>query len=1026
MTYNKSLLSLAILSVLYAVGCTSQSDDFTDTVVPTNQNCQPGSPAMCSGNDLISCNNGKVIYTKCRFGCDSQTLSCKTDEDIPVIEVDLCKDANCPADKICNPATGKCQDPNGCFKPSDCPETQYCSDDGECIDLDEIECINNADCNVSINEECVSYKCVVTETVECRNHADCGDNRHCDHNHCEDDVETPIPPECEDTDQPFCEVGKKVVCVDGKIQRITCGFGQECRDGNCIDKICTAGEKACKNGQLAVCQSDHSWELSYCDAGTYCFEGDCIERGNAPEIVSCTPLAITGTNTCDRKGNGSRIVLQGDILGLSKTWKGGSVVVEGNHITYVGCDPDLSNATVITCPNAVISPGLINGHEHVTFSNGQPRRWGNERFNHRHEWRKGKEGHNRIPSGQTTSNNGNSVVEVRSLMAGTTAIFGSGSAPGLARNLDVKSQTVGNVTSVYQTFPLADGSDGITKDSGCSYTYDKSVKEFDDTCPYGPHIAEGINQAALNELRCLSGHGTGSRDIFKKNVAVIHGIGATVDIIQQMAANHVKLIWSPRTNISLYGDTAMAPLYDRLGVTIGLGTDWIYSGSATMLRELACVDYMNQNHYNHYFTDYDIWKMPTYNNAVAFGVEKYIGQIAAGMIADIVIFKTSPSKQLYRAVIDAQNADVTMVMVNGKFFFGDDNIMAGNGEKIDVCGVSKRFDLRTANAKDGITLAGDGVLESKGELSMIDAVADRLFYCDLPENEPTCVPQRLRKEDTEDQETTKYSGDFTNADDSDGDGIPNAQDNCPTMFNPVRAMDTDRHQTDMDNDGYGDICDLYPTCAANDDSCKVSSLDDLDGDTIPDDVDNCPANANKDQADADNDGKGDLCDPCPNDANPGNQSCPATLAVDFSCTTCKSGKGYSATYHQTFGDIEVSAVGNLQNYNGVYGVTLTGNPSTTPPTGIQVTGLIGLGTVTVQYISYNPTGGKGILNVTAGTQKKSFEHTYNASDTTPKETSFTFNDTTLTGFTIAPEIGSGSDGNNRNRIHITSVTWTLP
>ena len=64
--------------------------------------------------------------------------------------------------------------------------------------------------------------------------------------------------------------------------------------------------------------------------------------------------------------------------------------------------------------------------------------------------------------------------------------------------------------------------------------------------------------------------------------------------------------------------------------------------------------------------------------------------------------------------------------------------------------------------------------------------------------------------------------------DSDGDGLPEALDNCPGVPN----LD----QADSDGDGAGDVCD------------------------------NCPDWPNASQSDLDGDGAGDTCDPCPEDA----------------------------------------------------------------------------------------------------------------------------------------------------------------
>ncbi|MFH2037146.1 MAG: dockerin type I domain-containing protein [Candidatus Zixiibacteriota bacterium] len=84
--------------------------------------------------------------------------------------------------------------------------------------------------------------------------------------------------------------------------------------------------------------------------------------------------------------------------------------------------------------------------------------------------------------------------------------------------------------------------------------------------------------------------------------------------------------------------------------------------------------------------------------------------------------------------------------------------------------------------------------------------------------------------------------------DSDGDGYPDATDNCPYVYND--------DQSNSDFDTFGDACDNCPTVANQD---QTNS----DGDTYGNACDNCPTVDNEDQLNSDGDSHGDACDNCP-------------------------------------------------------------------------------------------------------------------------------------------------------------------
>ncbi len=594
----------------------------------------------------------------------------------------------------------------------------------------------------------------------------------------------------------------------------------------------------------------------------------------AGEMAGMTPLIECGelpqvppgecAFTAAEQGQARNLLIQSTILTADDTLESGAVLIDlsqdNGRILCVGCDcegmADSSTARLV-CPDAVVSPGLINPHDHLGWATANPvAPVNNERYEHRHDWRKGRRSHTRISAGGS-DNSASAVLvgELRMLMSGTTSIAGSSNATGLLRNLDDArdNEGLGDQYADYRTFPLGDSDGGLHAD-GCD-NYDIDNPSRLNSHIYLPHVSEGIDPEAQNEFACLSGAAAGSRDLLAENTSIIHGVGLTPGDILSVATEGAKLVWSPRSNVQLYGHTASVLSYKNAGVTIALGTDWIPSGSMNMLRELQCADQLNTNNFGEAFTDRELWQMATKNGAIAMGVSDKLGYIEEGYIADIVIYQAG-GRSPYRAVLEASPEQVSLVLRGGVALYGDEAIINGlqpqGCETEDVCGMSK-----------SICSQADADVSYSTLKAYVNQGAYPLFFCGEPENEPSCLPYR--------------EGEFTGmslADDQDGDGVSDMMDNCPSMFNAPRPLEGDL-QGDIDQDGIGDACDRCPLNEGDD--CAMFDPDDTDGDMVEDRNDNCVGLSNPDQADQDQDLIGDLCDLCPEDSNLNGAGCPSSI-----------------------------------------------------------------------------------------------------------------------------------------------------
>jgi cytosine/adenosine deaminase-related metal-dependent hydrolase len=460
-------------------------------------------------------------------------------------------------------------------------------------------------------------------------------------------------------------------------------------------------------------------------------DSDCIVEAGPPEVV--------------KVGAPGKLLLVGCVVTPDKAFQG-EVLVESDTLTCVDAscagNASAADATIVRT-HGVIMPGMIDTHNHILFDVFDEADWSpTKAYGNHDQWTNEPRYQAMVDAKQYLNGEGtpnidpgfgcemNKYGEMKGLVAGTTSIAGAAN-PGdktcygsLARTIDQKSNDLGaDKIQVSTLFPPSTGDTVCANFAG------------DKTDAFVIHCGEGVDDTAQKEFAKLGTVTQTAECLYAPETTIVHGTAFGEAELGVMAAHGMSLVWSPRSNVFLYGagtdytKTTNVKRALELGINVAIAPDWSLGGSQNLLDEIRFANAVDDEVFGDVLSPEMLVQMVTSHAAKALGLSAVLGSLEVGKKADVTVIAGNV-KRPFEAVLAASPKDVRLVMVGGVPLYGDKELAtlgpaAPGCEALDICGAPKFACVAepggTASNKLGQTFAEiTQTLES--ELSTYDAM----------------------------------------------------------------------------------------------------------------------------------------------------------------------------------------------------------------------------------------------------------------------------------------------------------------
>jgi imidazolonepropionase-like amidohydrolase len=382
-----------------------------------------------------------------------------------------------------------------------------------------------------------------------------------------------------------------------------------------------------------------------------------------------------------------KFVLRGTVATMDSEFAvltNGAIYVDGNTIAAVAdraAPPPagFAGATMVDTAG-IIFPGLIELHNHLSYDALELWRVP-QKFTNRGQWQNNADYRANVsgPMAVIASSRDPHLLAAVARYAETKCLFGGvATSQGISLKGDNMQTSYRSAMRVVddpadKKFPRARTS--IPDVSASDWAKFKAELEKA-TCML-LHLSEGLDATARDAFLALK---QGDQWAITAALAGIHCAALEPQDFAVMRANGASAVWSPLSNLLLYGGTTDIRAARAAGLDVALGSDWSPSGSKNLINELKVAKVANDV-FNIGLVDRDIVAMATSTAARVVKWDALVGSVSAGKRADFTVMAAPAAiADPYASLINAQETDLVLLMIDGQPVLGTTALMSAFGQ----------------------------------------------------------------------------------------------------------------------------------------------------------------------------------------------------------------------------------------------------------------------------------------------------------------------------------------------------------